>query len=160
LCSVPVGEVEAAPAMSLHLFEGLDSDGVAERLKNRLRVVSDKAQALLQAVPDLILLVDGEGIVSDFAPPPRPWRELALDDGWRHRPAGESWPALGDLLDECRERVSVGGRTVHAEIGGPGAGGGGEFGATLSPCGDGQILVVVRNLSDRRAMRERDRWQG
>ena len=155
----PVGEAPGPPSMAIYLFEAPDADTVSERLRARLKTVSKKAQALLNAVPDLILLIDADGTVADYAPPPKPWKELVPDDTWRMRPAAEVWPVLGNLLGQCRAQVLDEGRTVHAEVRGSEFDGY-EFSVTLSSCGDGQILVVVRNLSGTRAMRERDLWQG
>lgn len=153
----PVAEAPDPPAMGIYLFEAPDSDSETGRLQSRLRAVSRKAQALLNAVPDLVLLVEADGSIADFAPPPKPWRELSPDESWRGRPAAEAWPLLGHLLGKCRDRLREGGSAVHAEIRGPGAESY-EFSVTLSPCGDGQALVVVRNLSEQRAARERDLW--
>lgn len=155
----PVGESPEPSTMSIQLFEPLESEALAERVKSRLRTVARKAQALLNAVPDLILLIDEDGTLADFAPPPVPWPQLAPDDSWRGRPAAEVWPVLGDLLEKCRRQVLDETRTVHAGIRGTGEGGF-EFSTTFSSCGDGQILAVVRNRSDERAAREREFWQG
>ncbi len=156
---VPVTEGEEPSGLSLCLFEPLDAELAGEQLKTRLRTVSRKAQALLQAVPDLILLINEDGTVADYAPPPKAWRELSPDDSWRRQSAAKVWPALGDLLGKCRGQVLEAGQTIHAEIRGTGDEDY-EFATTLSSCGDGQMLVVVRNLSDQRALRERDHWQG
>ncbi len=145
----PVGEPPEPPAMGLYLFEPLDPGSADERLKARLRTVSRKAQALLQAVPDLILLIEADGTVADYSPPPQPWPELSPDDSWRQRPAAEVWPVLGNLLEQCRSRLFDEGRVVHADLRGRGEDSG-EFSITLSPCGDGQLLAVVRRSAEAR----------
>ncbi len=157
----PVGEDTARPAMAIYLFTPLDAVSAQERLAARLRVVSAKAQALLHAVPDLILLIDPDGSIVDFAPPPQPWAELVPEDSWRGRTAGMVWPVLGDLLQQCQEKIAEGGKTVHADIRGSGEDGA-EFGVTLAPCGDGQVLAVIRKRTVVRVPvpRERDPTEG
>lgn len=154
----PVGEDAARPAMAIYLFTPLDAISAQERLAARLRVVSAKAQALLHAVPDLILLIDPDGTIVDFAPPSQPWAELVPDDSWRGRSVALVWPVLGNLMRQCQDQVASGGRTIHADIRGSGEDGS-EFGVTLAPCGDGQVFVVVRNHTATRVLRERDLWQ-
>jgi len=151
----PVGEAGDPPALSLYL---LDLPDPTVQIRAKLRTLSRKAQALLHAVPDLILLLDADGTVADFAPPPKAWPELAPEDSWRQRPVAEAWPVLGNLLAQCRQQIIEDERTIHAEIRGTGDEGY-EFAVSLSPCGDGQILAVVRNQSTQRALRERDLWQ-
>lgn len=158
LTSCPVGEPGAAPALSLYLFDDPEAESANERLKTRLRAVAKKAQALLNAVPDLILLVERDGTIADFAPPPAPWKELKPDDTWRKRPLSEVWPVLGNVFSQCLGQILERSRTIQAEIRGPGADSY-EFSVTLSSGGDDQILAVVRNLSGVRELRERDLWQ-
>lgn len=154
----PLGDGRVAPDMGIYLFNALDATPDRGDLAARLKSVSDKARALLQTVPDLVLLVDEDGKVSDFAPPPRPWDELSPDEGWRNRPAEEVWPVFGHLLRQCSARVLDEGRTLHADLRSP-ATGGFEFSVTLAPCGDRQILAVVRNQTALRSLRERERWE-
>jgi PAS domain S-box-containing protein len=154
----PVGEGPERPTMAIYLFTALDAVSANERLTARLRVVSAKAQALLHAVPDLILLIEPDGSVADFAPPPKPWSELTPDDSWRGQPATTVWPVFGNLLRQCQDQVTTWGKTIHADIRGP-EDDSFEFAVTLSPCGDGQILAVIRNHTATRALRERDLWQ-
>jgi len=143
--------------MGIYLFEPIDSDSEASRIRARLHNLSKKAQALLNATPDLILLIEPDGTIADYSPPPKTWVELHPEENWRRRPAAEAWPVLGNLLDRCREQLSQEGRSVHAEVRGSEKSPY-EFSVTLSACGEGQILAVVRNLSEQRALRERDGW--
>lgn len=154
----PIGETAGRPSMGIYLFTATTADGPDEALAARLRSVALKAQALLHAVPDLILLVDPDGIIADFAPPPQAWKELTPDDTWLRKPASTVWPVFGNLLKQCQGRISDEGKTIHAEIRGPGDGGS-EFAVTFSSCGEGQILAVIRNQSETRSLRARDRWQ-
>ncbi len=159
LLSCPIGDAGAPPTAVLYMFEPPrdEGEGEGERLRTKLKTMARKAQALLNSVPDLVLLLDGRGVVVDFAPPPGTWSELVPDDSWRDRPASEVWPVLGSLLDRCSRQILEGGTVVAAEIRGPG-GEGFEFSVNLSACGDGQILAVVRNQSDLCAARERGFW--
>lgn len=155
---IPVGESGDPPALSLYLVDLPKTNEATDQLREKLRTISRKAQSLLHAVPDLILLLDGDGTVADFAPPPKTWPELAPDDTWRGKTAAEVWPVLGHLLTQCRSQVMQEQRTIHAEVRGSGEESY-EFAVSLSPCGDDQILAVVRNQSSQRALRERDLWQ-
>lgn len=154
----PLGETGETPALSLYLIEARTAESSLEQLRSKLRTLSRKAQSLLHAVPDLILLIDADGTVADFAPPPKAWPELAPDESWRRRPAAEVWPVLGNLLAQCGGQILDEDRTIHAEIRGSGDASS-EFAVSLSPCGDGQILAVVRNQTILRLLRERDHWQ-
>ncbi len=152
----PVGEAPEPPTMGIYLFDASESE--ADQVRSRLRELSRKAQALLNTVPDLILLIAADGTIADLSPPPKRWVELSADERWRGLSAADAWPVLGNLLARCRDQFLEGGRTVHAEVRGSGQETY-EFSVTLSPCGEGQILAVVRNLSDHRAVREREAWQ-
>lgn len=154
----PVGEPGSPPLMSLYLFENPEEEDVRERLRSRLRAVAKKAQALLNAVPDLILLIERDGTISDFAPPPSPWKELQPDDTWRKRLLSDVWPVLGNVFSQCLGQILDRTRTIQAEIRGPGSGNY-EFSVTLSSGGDDQVLAVVRNLTELRSLRERSFWQ-
>jgi len=155
----PVGESNDPPALSLYLFEAPGSADPSDPLRAKLRAVSRKAQALIHALPDLILLLDADGRITDFAPPPKAWPEIAPDDSWRHRSLSEVWPVLGQLLDQSRGQLIEEARSVHAEIRGS-VDDGYEFDVSLTPCGEEQILAVIRNQSSQRAQRDRNLWQG
>ena len=101
---------------------------------------------------DLILLIEPDGTVADFAPPPRAWDELIPDDSWRGQPTATVWPVFGNLLRQCQDQVTTRGKTIHADICGPGDDAF-EFAVALSPCGDGHILAVIRNHTEMRALR-------
>lgn len=155
----PVGESNDPPTLSLYLFETPGLADPSDPLRAKLRAISRTAQALIHALPDLILLLDADGRISDFAPPPKAWPEIAPDDSWRQRPLSEVWPVLGHLLDQSRRQLLEEARTVHAEIRGS-VDEGYEFAVSLTPCGEEQILVVIRNQSSQRAQRDRNLWQG
>lgn len=154
----PIGESAGRPSMGIYLFSPETAEATNEILAARLRTVALKAQALLHAVPDLILLIEPDGTIADFAPPPKAWKELAPDDTWLRKPASTVWPVFGKLLKQCQGQISDEGKTIHAEIRGPGNEGF-EFAVTFSPCGEGQILAVIRNHTETRSLRERDHWQ-
>jgi PAS domain-containing protein len=154
----PIGESDGLPSMGIYLFTPVESASANEKLAARLRKVSIKAQSLLQAVPDLVLLVDHDGTIADFAPPSTPWKELKPDDSWCRQSAETVWPVFGNLFKQCRRQVCEEGRTIHADIRGPEKDSF-EFSVSLSPCGDDQVLAVIRNQTETRALRERDFWQ-
>ncbi len=86
LTYVPIGEPGDPPALGIYLFSIPGSGENETKLAARLQCVAMKAQALLQAVPDLILLIDEDVLVMDFAPPPRKWSEIEPDDSWISKP--------------------------------------------------------------------------
>lgn len=154
----PVSEGTGRAAMGIYLLSEPGSKSGGNPLEARLRTVAAKAKALLNAVPDLILLVDADGRITDFAAPPVAWEGLTPDDTWRNRPAEEVWPVFGHLLRQCTEKVRRGLRTLHADLRSPSEGGF-EFSVTLAPCEGGEILAVVRNHSELRSLREREFWE-
>ncbi|MDF1826523.1 MAG: PAS domain-containing protein [Verrucomicrobiales bacterium] len=140
-----IGEEAKNPLMSLYLT-GSAPGGREAILTERLQLVARKAKSLLDAVPDLIFLIDEDLTVADFAPPPQPWKELEMMDSWHGQHVAAIWPSLGELLSGPRCDLIRSGKVVHADlqsqqeklV---------EFGVTLSSAGDGQILAVVRNQS-------------
>lgn len=154
----PIGEPGDESTLGLFLYEpdrpaqanGAEMVG-QEQLAQRLRIVARKAQALLNAVPDLILLIDPDSTIADFAPPPRPWEMMMPDDSWRGQPIGSIWPMLGGILKRSRKALLEEGRSIQAEVEasrqGQVADANFDFGITATSAGDGQLLVVVRNLS-------------
>ncbi len=136
-----------------------DMESQIASLRMRLGTLSGKAQALLQVIPDLILLIDSEGVIIDCAPPSKSWEEISPDTTWQGRTITDAWPALAALLERCREKVVSGNRIITADIRGRGKN---EFeiAVTLTLCGEDQILVLARNQSQLRSLRETDSWQG
>jgi len=148
----PIGEKHGDPSMALYLTGGPGS--VSEvLLTERLQLVARKAKSLLDAVPDLIFLIDDDLTVADFAPPPHPWKELEMLNSWRGQKITAVWPALGELLSDPKQELIEAGKIVHADLlsqqDQPV-----QFAVTLSSAGDGQILAVVRNESELRQTRE------
>lgn len=144
----PIGEVPGDPSMSLYLTGSASGEKEA-MLKERLQLVARKAKSLLDAVPDLIFLIDGDLTVADFAPPPQAWKELDILDSWRGQAVAAIWPALGELMAAPRCELIRAGKVVHADLQSENNGLV-EFAVTLSSAGDDQILAVVRNQSSLR----------
>ncbi len=148
----PVGDSKKNPSMGIYLFEVGETTESREQLINKLRTVATKAQALLNAVPDLVLLINDDLTVADFAPPPTPWEELQPDDSWRGQSLGQVWPVLSEVLEQSRLQVTAEGKTVHADVEGRGSVPF-DFNFTLCSCGDGQMLAVIRNKTEQGAGR-------
>ncbi|MEM7603276.1 MAG: PAS domain-containing protein, partial [Verrucomicrobiota bacterium] len=144
----PIGENHGDPSMSLYLIAG-GSRGNEALLTERLHLVARKAKSLLDAVPDLIFLIDDDLSVADFAPPPHPWDELEMLDSWRGQDVNAVWPALGEMLSDERRVLIEGGKVVHADILNQ-QNQSSQFAVTLSSAGDGQTLAVIRNESETR----------
>ncbi len=136
----PVGEPETSPSMGLYILEGTGNDEAEEKWAVKLRRVAARAQALLDAVSDLILLVNDDLTVADFSPPPRSWNKLHPDESWKGNNLDGIWPVLGELVKNTKSQVIGERKNVHAELKSCGS----EFEVTLAACGDDQILAVVR----------------
>jgi PAS domain S-box-containing protein len=147
----PVGNKEGSPPMAIYVFETNESQMV-KQLTDRINIVSKKAAALLNAVPDLIFLINEDLTIADFAPPPTPWKELETPDSWRGAPVTEVWPVMGELLSRSQKQILHNGKTVRANVtrGRQDEGGTSscEFSISASSGGDGQLLVIVRNQGE------------
>ena len=121
--------------------------GTSDLAITKLKALAMKAQALLNAVPELIILINTESEVIDFAPPSKPWSELAINDDWIGHKISESWPALGEVIESTKERIFSGGKMIRSELSGP-ENGTGRFVVTLAQCGADQAMAVVQNTSE------------
>ncbi len=154
----PVGEDDLSRSMGIYLFEKPStSNEVNEQLATKLQALAVKAQALIASVPDLIILINPDLSISDYAPPPKAWEEISPDKSWRNKLITDVWPALGNLVEESLPRVLEKSENVCAEI----RGDDGElfsFEVNLAACGNNQTLAVVRNHSELRRLSEGSGW--
>lgn len=154
----PIGDNALSRSMGIYLFEKPSaSNEVNEQLATKLQALAIKAQALIASVPDLIILINPDLSISDYAPPPKAWEEISPDKSWRNKLITDVWPALGNLVEESLPRVLQDGKNVCAEIRGENE----ElfsFEVNLAACGNNQTLAVVRNHSDLRRLREGTSW--
>lgn len=112
------------------------------QLLAKLKDLSSKAQALLEAVPDMFVLLDREGTVKDWSPPTSKWvSEAPFDKASLGKPAKASWPDFGALLDQNLDTVFLEGRTFREEVASPGDGP--SFRVTLAPFGRDLALGLV-----------------
>ncbi|MEX2579508.1 MAG: PAS domain-containing protein [Verrucomicrobiales bacterium] len=136
----PIGDANGRPTMGIYLFNnGEDRDSI-EELSARLRAVARRAQALLDVVPDLILLIDPDLTVSDLSPPPKSWGKMQPAENWKGQAVERIWPVLGGLLKNTSKQVLEERKTVHADLRSSGR----EFQVTVAGCGEEQIIAVVR----------------
>ena len=142
---------ENIPSPTSHSEEGPK----AKMLLKRLQTVARKAQSLLDAVPDLILLVDRDLTIADFSAPPEPWKEHHPQDSWRGESLEAVWPILGQLLARSYKRILEQGKTIHADL--EARNEGAYYSMSASNAGDGQILVVVRNQSELEHLRRQEK---
>jgi len=138
----PVGDAEGPPLMGLYLLERIGQEESEEKWATKFRAVAKRAQALLDVVPDLILLVDRDLTLADFSSPPRSWEKLKPDASWKGQTLDRTWPVLGGLLENTRDQILNDGKTVHAELKSCGS----AFLVTLGACGDEQLIAVVREM--------------
>ncbi|MDF1656589.1 MAG: PAS domain-containing protein [Verrucomicrobiales bacterium] len=150
----PIGEIFGDPSMSLYLTSK-SGGGNEALLTERLQLVARKAKSLLDAVPDLIFLIDDDLTIADFAPPSQAWKELEMLDSWRGQRVTQIWPALGELLSGPKRESLAAGKILHADLLSQQEDAV-QFAVTLSSAGDGQILAVIRNESGLRQAREKE----
>lgn len=154
----PVGEESPSRSMGIYLFEKPStSNEVNEQLATKLQALAVKAQALIASVPDLIILINPDLSISDYAPPPKPWEEISPDKSWRNKLITDVWPALGNLVEESLPKVLKNGENVCAEIRGE-DGDLFSFEVNLAACGNSQTIAVIRNQSELRRLREGSGW--
>lgn len=120
-------------------------------LLNRLRTVARKTQSLLDAVPDLILLLNKDLTVADFAAPPERWEAHHPQENWRGDSIENVWPVLGKLIAQSHARILEEAKTIHAEL--EARSDGAFYSMTATDAGDDQVLVVVRNRSELERLR-------
>ena len=112
------------------------------QLLAKLKDLSSKAQALLEAVPDMFVLLDREGTVKDWSPPTSKWvSEAPFDKESLGKPAKVSWPDFGAMLARDLDAVFLEGRTFREEV--PSPGDGPIFPVTLAPFGRDLALGLV-----------------
>lgn len=142
----------------------LHSDATSGRNFEHSRAQS---RALLEAIPDLILVLDRAGMVTDLMPANGgDWRGVMASPAWKNRPIAESWPAFseaaGDRVIEAIEQKSMrawrfseafeanddhAGREVHYSV-------------RVAPCeGDGAVAVVM-DVTEEAEAREAHARQG
>ncbi|MEM9015638.1 MAG: PAS domain-containing protein [Verrucomicrobiota bacterium] len=161
----PIGESGRPAPMGLYLLQpeatSLRDEKISavtdekRKLREQLISVSMKAQALLDAVPDLILLLDGSLTLIDFAPPPEPWPDLDCSESWNGKPIASSWPVLGTFLATNRQAIHDEGKTVRAELQLTGESGH-RYSITATSVDKDQSLVIVRQKSEKTVSPERD----
>ena len=105
--------------------------------------------ALTEAIPDAIFLLSAEGRFLDYKPgrrftpvrPPEAFLGRAVQDVLPPEPAAAVMQALG--------RVRASGEPVEIEVAVPGADGMRHFELALGSCGDGEAIVVTRDVTER-----------
>jgi PAS domain-containing protein len=149
---IPGGEVGELPAHALYLFEiteaGSDSAAVAQ-IKQRLEKVSQKTEALLEVVPDLLMLVDGRGIIVNVAAPREIWTEPTPSVNWRGSRIAEVWPELNAALSDHSAEPQRSFALPPRHHGAP------AHQVNLATCGPHERLILVRALPEVRHGEER-----
>ena len=141
----PIEDSIENPPVGIYLFQISETTESRAQLLGKLQKVAIKAQALLKAVPDLVLLINKDLTVADFVPPPSPWEELKPNNSWRGQSLNEVWPIFGEIVEESLLPIFTQGKTIQADIEGRGASRF-DFNFTLCSCGDDQMLAVIRSI--------------
>jgi len=153
----PVVSHEGDYSMGVYIFQAPEPISLPENAAGKIKELAEKAQALLNAVPDLILLINRDKTIADFAAPAKPWEELPISEEWIGQPMGERWPTLGELLDQTYKRVFDQKKSIHAELHNNGNDAG-SFIVTLAPCGKEQAMAVVQNITKIKSLEKSQRW--
>ena len=131
-------------ASSLKLYQLKPRDN---QLLNRLRELSRKAQALLDAIPNLFVLLDQKGTVVDWSPPADEWEEApAFSAASVGKPASESWKEFGSFLEARLPGVFAGGNPIREDV--PSDQGEDlSYKVTLAPFGREMALALIESTA-------------
>ncbi len=97
------------------------------------RELAQKLGGILHVIPDLVLLVDEQGLIEDYAEPDHPIPGLVPSDSHLKRPLAELSGSIAEAFvsrDASRGTFSVDGWQV-----------------AYGPCGEGQSALLVRELA-------------
>ena len=133
-----------------------------EEVREDLRESQEQNRALLEAIPDLILLLDGQGTIEDLVPPAGTWRGRKVAPEWAGSPLNDVWPQLGRESGEAL-RQSLRSGTVEEFTFWDEPGTGGEdvcISGRVAPCGLDQVVALVADETDRANAREALSRQG
>lgn len=139
---------------------GISSDVTEQRrTEEALRTSEARQRALLDAIPDLLFRVSADGTLLDFQPSKGPAA---------HVPSSEMLGRnLREVLPEEIAQASIAiiaralatGTVCSHEYQLAGAHGLRDYEARLVPCGDGEVLALVRDISERKQVdRARDEF--
>ncbi len=129
-----------------------------KQLIGRLKELSTKAQALLDAVPDMFVLLDPNGEVKDWSPPAEEWDvDVPLDADSVGKPAKDSWAVFGQFLSSHLSSVFENGNSVRQELGLEGRSE--TVSLTMAPFGSDLALVLIEEPRLPKAQSDVLRWQ-
>lgn len=112
------------------------------QLLAKLHELSSKAQSLLDAVPNMFVLLDRQGTIKDWSPPSSKWDvDLDFTKESIGQPARAIWPSFGKMLDINLGGVFDAGLSLRQEI--PFGPNRVAFPVTLSPFGKDLALALI-----------------
>ena len=118
------------------------------QLLAKLRDLSLKAQSLLDAIPNMFVLLDNSGNIIDWSPPTTQWDvSVGLSAASKGEAAQDHWQAFGKLLDANLEGVFGEGLTVRCDV--PSDDESATFPVTLAPFGKDLALALIEEPSGR-----------
>ncbi|MEO0413789.1 MAG: PAS domain-containing protein [Verrucomicrobiota bacterium] len=121
----------------------------------QVEALTRKTKAILQTIPDLILLLDKEQCLIDIAAAVGGWSQDYAPKDKVGIPASEAWPALAEPLKEEFGRALDKQITIQREF----EDGDNTFRYTLSPTADDEALVLVQNLTEEKARQNTEAWR-
>ncbi len=127
-----------------------------KRLEASLRESEARAIAMLNAIPDMMFRLDRHGIFLDYKADIRDLhRQVSFLIGQRNRDVTP--PEFADLVERKIGETLAAGQVQSFEYQLPVPGAGvQDFEARMAPCGQDEVLAIVRNITERKRL-EQDR---
>jgi PAS domain S-box-containing protein len=124
--------------------------GERERAEEELRQKTSELEAIFRALPDLYFRLDFDGTVLDFAAGQSSARILPPEEFLGRRIMEVLPEKISSRILAGMRQASLTGALVFVEFSYPYADGDRDFEARLVPFMDGQIITVVRDITDRK----------
>jgi PAS domain S-box-containing protein len=109
-----------------------------------------RGRALLEAIPDLILVLDRHGRIEETIPPSGAWSGIAAGREWVGKNLADCWPSLAERT-AARVTRAIDRREVQSwRFGEPSA----AYAVRVAPCNDDLAVVVVTDATEEAVARE------
>lgn len=143
---MPKGDVSSSHAPTPPVQPASDP-----KLEAELRQSHQQNMALMNLMPDLILLVDGQLKIIDVAPPTGNWSGKMPQKTWRGEEVGTVWPEFGkELAAQAHKANSETTVVTDLEFNE----GGSTFRFAIAPCENERYLVTVKDTSEFEALKK------
>ncbi|MCP5540411.1 MAG: PAS domain S-box protein [Akkermansiaceae bacterium] len=117
--------------------------------ERELRESQEQNRALLEAIPDLILLLKADGTIEDMMPPTGPWNGRLADEEWIGGSVSAFWPELGRRVKEAIRRALDDGKVSSWEFSSEIDAGALTYSIRIAPCGSEAAVAVISDVTER-----------